>query len=91
MKKLVYELRFKRKEINKLYRNQKILLNKLNQAKDDNLNIQSSYIDLMCSLRDMPPQSVSQLIKAREEINKSKQIKYKIQGTKKKNRIEIAD
>jgi len=27
---LVYELRFKRKEINKLYRNQKMLINKLN-------------------------------------------------------------
>jgi len=86
MKKLVFELRFKRKEINKLYKNQRILINKLNEVKEDNLNIQSSYIDLMSSLRDMPAESVSQLVKAREEINKSKQIKYKMEGSKKKNR-----
>lgn len=45
----------------------------------------------MSSLRDMPPESVSQLLKAREEINKSKQIKYKVNGTKKKNRSEITN
>jgi hypothetical protein len=63
---LVFELRFKRKEINKLYRNQKLLVNKLNEYKSDNLNLQSSYIDLMCSLRDVPPEKVELLLKARE-------------------------
>jgi uncharacterized coiled-coil protein SlyX len=88
--KLVYELRFKRKEISKLYRNQKILINKLNDVKNDNLDIQSSYIDLMSTLRDLPPESVEQLLKAREEINKSKHIKFQVKGNKRTNRTEIA-
>lgn len=54
---LIYELRFKRKEVNKLYRNQKLLINKLNDFKIENLNIQNNYLDLLSS-QDLPePQS----------------------------------
>lgn len=86
---LVYELRFKRKEVNKLYRNQKLLVNKLNEYKSDNLNLQSSYIDLMCSLRDVPPEKVVLLLKAREEIHKSQQVKFKISSSRKNTKNEI--
>lgn len=54
---LIYDLRFKRKEVNKLYRNQKLLINKLNDFKIENLNIQNNYLDLLSS-QDLPePQS----------------------------------
>ncbi len=57
---LIYELRFKRKEVNKLYRNQKLLINKLNDFKIENLNIQNNYLDLLSS-QDLP-QSQSKII-----------------------------
>lgn len=55
--KLIYELRFKRKEINRLYKNQKMLLNKLNEYKESNLDMQFNYIELMSSMKDLPPES----------------------------------
>lgn len=64
--KLVYELRFKRKEVNKLYRNQRLLVNRLNEYKSQNVHLQSTYIDFLCSLRDVPPERAQMLIKARE-------------------------
>lgn len=57
---LIYELRFKRKEVNKLYRNQKLLINKLNDFKIENLNIQNNYLDLLSS-QDLP-ESQSKII-----------------------------
>lgn len=63
-----------------------MLLNKLNEYKTDNLDMQNNYIELMSSMRDIPPESVEQMLKAREEINKNRNIKLKLQGNKKHNR-----
>ena len=55
---MIYELRFRRKEIHKLYGNQKVLVKTINELKNENLHIQSNYIDLVSSLRDIPPEKV---------------------------------
>jgi uncharacterized coiled-coil protein SlyX len=89
--KLIYELRFKRKEIGKLYKNQKMITNKMNDLKTDNLEIQSSYIDMVSSIRDLPAASVEQMLRAREEINRNKQTKFKVQGNRKANRVQITE
>lgn len=87
--KLVYELRFKRKEVNKLYRNQRLLVNRLNEYKSENLHLQATYIDLMCSIRDVPPEKAQLLLKAREEVRKSQQIRFKITANRKNTKNEI--
>lgn len=82
-------MRFKRKEINRLYKNQKILVNKVNDLKNDNLEIQSNYIDIVSSLKDMPPENVEEMLKARDEINKNKHVKVKVKSSKRVIRKEI--
>lgn len=51
--------------------------------------MQSNYIELMSSMRDLPPESVEQMLRAREEITKNRNTKLRIQGNKKTNRAEI--
>lgn len=82
-------MRFKRKEVNKLYRNQRLLVNRLNEYKSENLHLQSSYIDLMCSLRDVPPEKVELLLKARDEVRRSQKVSFKINANRKNTRNEI--
>jgi uncharacterized protein YlxW (UPF0749 family) len=82
-------LRFKRKEVNKLYRNQRLLINRLNEYKAENLHLQTTYIDLMCSIRDVPPEKAQLLLKAREEVRKSQQVRFKIAANRKTTKNEI--
>lgn len=44
---------------------------------------------MMSSIQDVPPESVEQMLKVREEINRSKHTKLKINGSKKTNRAMI--
>lgn len=52
--------------------------------------MQNNYIELMSSMRDLPPESVEQMLRAREEINRNRNLRLKVQGNRKTNRAEIA-
>lgn len=43
----------------------------------------------MSSVRDLPPENVAMLLKAREEINNNKHIKLNIRGNRRHNRCDI--
>jgi hypothetical protein len=43
----------------------------------------------MCSLRDVPPEKTQLLLKAREEVRKSQQVRFKINGNRKNTKNEI--
>ena len=57
--------------------------------KHNNIDLQNSYIDIVSSVRDLPPENVEKMLKAKEELNKSRHIKLKIKGNKKTNYKEI--
>jgi hypothetical protein len=85
---LIYELRFKRKEVNKLYRNQKLLINKLNDFKIENLNMQNNYLDLLSS-QDIPQSQSKNILEAKDQVRKNMYSKFAVAGSKKQNKKEI--
>lgn len=87
---LIYELRFKRKEVNKLYRNQKLLINKLNDFKIENLNIQNNYLDLLSS-QDLPEPQSKIILQAKDQVRKNMYSKFAVAGNKKQNKKEISE
>jgi hypothetical protein len=40
----------------------------------------------MCSIRDVPPEKVQLLLKAREEIRKSQQVRFKVTANRKRTK-----
>jgi hypothetical protein len=87
---LIYELRFKRKEVNKLYRNQKLLINKLNDFKIENLNMQNNYLDLLSS-QDIPQSQSKSILEAKDQVRKNMYSKFAVAGSKKQNKKEIRE
>lgn len=86
---MVYNLRYKRKEIKKLSKNLKVCTVRLNEFKDFYLDLQIEHIELLSENRDITKENALNLVKRKQEINYEKRKEYRMKQSHKKLRFQI--
>ena len=89
IKALIYNLRYKRKEITKMSKNMKLCTMKINEIKDFYIDLQVEHIELLSENRDISKENALNLFKRKQELNHERRKQYQMKQTRKKLRFHI--